>query len=392
MKAASKSSRTVGPDTPLGQLMRNFGLNTSENLTMLAEQTGGYAVSNTNDLTSGMEALGANIDEYYVFTYMPANSIQDGKFRAISVKLRRSGLNIRARKGYYAFPDTDRMPLLGFEAELLEAVYAKKPPASFPVLVGGFSFPGPETATTTGLLVQFPLSPLKFERVRDSRNFQVRIDIMLLVKKTDGSVVHRLSRQCDLESPQEQLEATRQKGFSLYRRVALPAGDYVLEAVVRDRTTGKVAVTKEKFGVASPGSDDLRLSNIVLSSNPPRVVNPDAAPSPDRGEDPLRAGGRNVAPDLATAYRKSSDKTLVVFFSARTLKTSMPILCTLEFIRDGAAELKLQRSLYDTDGRAIPCLVEVGLDQLKPGKYELRVTAKDSRGSISDKAVFVVAQ
>lgn len=160
---------------------------------------------------------------------------------------------------------------------------------------------------------------------------------------------------------------------------------------MRDRTTGKVAVTKEKFDVAQPGAEDLLLSDIVLSSNPPRVINPDRGAS-DRGEDPLSANGRNVAPDLTTAYRKSSDKTLIVFFNAQTLKTLMPIQCTLDFVRDGAAELQLQRSLDDTSGRAVPCLVEIGLDQLKAGKYELRVTAKDSHGSVSGKTVFVIAQ
>jgi hypothetical protein len=390
-KTAAKTTRTIGPDTALGQFSRSIGLNTSENLMMLAEQTGGYAVSNTNDLVSEMGTVGASIEEYYVFTYSPANPVRNGRFRAISVKLKRSGLNIRARKGYYAFPETDRMPLLGFEAELLEAVHAPKPPTSFAVLVGGFSFPGPATAPITTLLVQFPLAPLKFEKVRDSSSYQVRADIMLLVRDVDGSVVHRFSRQHDLESQQEQLPSARQKAFSFCRRVALPAGDYVLEAVVRDRATGKIAVTKGKLSVAQPGAEDLLLSNIVLSSHPPRVINPDMGAS-DFGTDPLSANGRNVAPDLATAYRKSSDKTLVIYFSAQTLKTLMPIQCTLDFVRDGTVELQLQRSLYDNAGRAVSCLVEVGLDQLKPGNYELRLTAKDTSRSKSGKTMFVVLQ
>ncbi len=390
-QVALRSGGTVGPDSSLGQLSRSVGLNTADNLMMLAEQTGGYAVSNTNDLVSGMGTLGANIAEYYVLTYMPANTVQDGKFRAISVKLKRSGLDIRARSGYYAFPETDRMPVLGFEAELLEAVYAKKPPQSFSLLVGGYSFPGSATATAATLLLQFPLSSFKFEKVSGSRSYKVKTDIMLLVRNVDGSVVHRLSRQYDFECQQEQLEATRQKGFSFCRRVALPSGRYVLEAAVRDRTTGKVAVTKGKFDVAQPDDGDLQLSDIVLSSNPPRVINPDRGTS-DGGADTISANGRNVDPDLTAAYRKSSDKTMIVYFRTRTLMTLMPIQCTLDLVRDGARELQLQRSLDASLDSTVPCLFEIGLDQLKPGKYELLVTVNDRHGSKSGKTLFVIAQ
>jgi hypothetical protein len=118
------------------------------------------------------------------------------------------------------------------------------------------------------------------------------------------------------------------------------------------------------------------------------IAKTDAGEDPFRLSDPLRAGGSDVIPDLSGVYRKSSDKELVVYFIVQPEKSA--IACTLEFIRDGAPDLTLQRSLFDTAARPIPCLTKVGLDQLKVGKYELRVTARSGSESVSGAARFSI--
>ena len=44
---------------------------TPEGLTYLAEQTGGFAVSNTNNLASGLGRITDDVREYYVIGYVP---------------------------------------------------------------------------------------------------------------------------------------------------------------------------------------------------------------------------------------------------------------------------------------------------------------------------------
>jgi VWFA-related protein len=380
-QVAIKSKVVVGPRTSLGLLSSAIGLNTLDNLEMLSDDTGGYTVRNTSDLVGGMDRIGSYLEEYYVLTYMPANPINDGKFRTISVKLKRPRLNVRARNGYYAFPDTDRLPLLGYEAELLEDLNAKAPPAKFPVYVGGYAFPGREDSSTAALFVQFPMSELKIERQNKTRSYQAQADILLLVKKPDGSVMYRLSRQYDLEGSLENLEITQKKDFSFYRRVPLSLGDYVLEAIVRDRRTGRVSVRKTEFHAASGVQGQLCLSNIILGKDSILAVRNEATENPYRLEDPLQVAGANVVPDLSGIYRKSSDKELVIFFTAQTTQAPTPIQCTLEFHKDGIPDIKLQQTLINTTGRPIPCVAKIGLEQLSLGQYELRVTATDANGS-----------
>jgi VWFA-related protein len=78
--------------------------NADDNSTMLqmAEQTGGHAFLNTNGLANAVtRAIDAG-SNYYTLTYSPTDSVNDGKFRRIHLKLRRDGYTLAYRRGYYA--------------------------------------------------------------------------------------------------------------------------------------------------------------------------------------------------------------------------------------------------------------------------------------------------
>ena len=374
----------VGGSSPLERLEESQGLNQMENLESLSSETGGYTIRNTNDFVGGMVSIGADIEEYYVLTYVASNLAQDGKFRTITVKPRQSRLNVRARKGYYALADSDRLPLLGFEAELLENLNAKSPPSEFPVLVEGYSFPERGAGRQSAVFVQFPLSRLKIEKRRDNKSYLAQADVMLLVRGTDGSIVRRLSRQYDMVGSQEKLEATRKKDFSFYRTVPLAPGNYVLEAVVRDRQAGKASVKKAEFRVASDKQENACLSSLILGRD--SVLTADNDLPADRW-DPFRVEGASVLPDLSKVYRKSSDKELVVYFVVS--QTASPSRATLEFLKDGVPDLKLNPTQPPPDAAGrIQYVAKVGLDQLKPGKYELRVTVGSGAAAASESTFF----
>jgi VWFA-related protein len=77
-----------------------------DNSTMLqmAEQTGGHAFLNTNRLADAVAHVVADGSNYYTLTYTPTDMVDDGRFRGIKLKLRRDGLTLAYRRGYYADP------------------------------------------------------------------------------------------------------------------------------------------------------------------------------------------------------------------------------------------------------------------------------------------------
>jgi hypothetical protein len=75
-----------------------------EALRTLAENTDGIAIVTTNDLAAGMKRIVDDVSAYYLLGYYSTNTTHDGKYRRIEVKTKPPGLNVRARRGYYA-PD-----------------------------------------------------------------------------------------------------------------------------------------------------------------------------------------------------------------------------------------------------------------------------------------------
>jgi VWFA-related protein len=75
-----------------------------ENLTMIrmAEDSGGHAFINDNDLTNAVNKAIAAGSHYYTLTYSPSDTNWNGNFRKIQVKLQQSGATLAYRRGYYA--------------------------------------------------------------------------------------------------------------------------------------------------------------------------------------------------------------------------------------------------------------------------------------------------
>lgn len=67
-----------------------------------AENTDGIAVLNSNDIDRGLSKVVADLTSYYLIGYSSTNAKFDGTFRSIRVRIKRPGVEVRARRGYQA--------------------------------------------------------------------------------------------------------------------------------------------------------------------------------------------------------------------------------------------------------------------------------------------------
>jgi VWFA-related protein len=72
------------------------------NLQVLAEQTDGIAVLQSNDLRAGLGKVADDLSSHYVLGYYTSNTRWDGRPRKITVRLKPSGQAVRARREYRA--------------------------------------------------------------------------------------------------------------------------------------------------------------------------------------------------------------------------------------------------------------------------------------------------
>ncbi len=93
---------TVSIDTNRRELRR-----TQDTLRMLAEETDGRAIVNQNDLRPGLEQMLSDSSSYYLLGYTSSLEATDGEFHEIDVRVKREGVRVRARPGYWAVTERD---------------------------------------------------------------------------------------------------------------------------------------------------------------------------------------------------------------------------------------------------------------------------------------------
>ena len=95
---------TVPPAEDRARLTaRNTSLRT------LAETTDGVAVVDTNALSRGLRRIVDDLSSYYLLGYYSGGKL-DGRFHSITVRVKRPGIQVRARRGYLANTETAAIP------------------------------------------------------------------------------------------------------------------------------------------------------------------------------------------------------------------------------------------------------------------------------------------
>src|SRR5437588_2454548 len=73
-----------------------------DTLRVLADNSDGRAIVNRNDLDTGMKQIMRDSSAYYLIGYNSSQTPSDGKFHEIKIRVKRPGVQVRARKGYWA--------------------------------------------------------------------------------------------------------------------------------------------------------------------------------------------------------------------------------------------------------------------------------------------------
>ena len=79
---------------------------TQDTLHSLAEETDGKAIVNRNDLVGGLQQLVRDSSYYYLIGYT-SSAPSDGKFHEIKVNVKRRGIDVRGRRGFWAATTED---------------------------------------------------------------------------------------------------------------------------------------------------------------------------------------------------------------------------------------------------------------------------------------------
>jgi VWFA-related protein len=182
-------------DQPIMRLLeRNedlLRLDSQTGLARLAKDTGGFLVSETNNLRGALRRIDEDTRFHYLLTYAPSNTNFDGRFRAIDVKVKRPGVQVFARNGYRALRKPVAPTTVGYEASALAALDAQKLANAFPFTSSVMSFPERKRLGLSPLVVRVKTDVLTFEERPDEGSYRAEATVVARYLDAGGNIVTR---------------------------------------------------------------------------------------------------------------------------------------------------------------------------------------------------------
>ncbi len=369
-------------------LMSDYGLTNplqGSFLAHIANDTGGLAIADTNDLGLGLGRVVEELGQYYEVVYAPPNPVPDGRFRRIEAKVSRRGVNVRTRSGYFATPAASA-GLLAYEMPLLAALGVKTPSHDFGhhASVLHFGVKGREREAL--FLAQVPLSDVRFAADEDRGVYRAHLTLLGLVKDEAGRPVARITHDWPIEGPLAEKDRVRRASTVFRRTMTLPAGRYTLETAVQDRETGALSVERSGFAIAEAPPGGLALGSLSIVRRAEAAVGPDAA-------DPLCVAGVVIHPELGPPQLTRSMPEIPLFLPVYPSLAAMAPEVRLELLRDGqpVAQARPPLPAPEPDGR-IAGIFGLPAKPLAPGRYEIVATVRQGDVSAEERTAFEVQE
>jgi hypothetical protein len=197
---------------------------------VLAENTAGLAILNTNDIEGGMRRIVADLSSYYLLGYYSTNTRLDGRFRSITVRVKRPGVQVRARRGYRGLTADELITTRDGGAPAAPAASAVSvvvnPRATFRIRTSVWAPGGNATVWVAGELEY---------AVRKELAWTSGAEADIVVVAANGTEV--VATKADI--------AAGEGAFALQvpSDAAIPAGEYAVRVRMRPKGDGGLAVT-----------------------------------------------------------------------------------------------------------------------------------------------------
>jgi VWFA-related protein len=356
-------------------------------LSLLAEETGGMFTQNTNNLSLGTQRMLEDQQGYYLIGFRPSDTTIDpatNKRRPhdIAVKLKRSGLKIRSRSGFY-----------GVKLEAPKAAAPRQPQQQLATaLTSPFAASGiglrvtpifgddPAAGSYMRVLLHIPTQDLTFATQPDGSHRAV-VDVVAVNFGNEGRPVDQFADTQTINVSADAYQQMLKDGLVFILNVpAKKPGPMQLRVAVRDATSEKIGSASQFVQVPDLGKNRLALSGLYVSGSSQPAAN--GAPA---GE-----GKKNIEMDqlAGPAVRRLRQGMILNYsytiYNAQPDGSGRPQLQTqMKLFREGkevftgkvlplSAEKQADMKRLEAGGRLL-----VG-GNLAPGEYVLQVTVTDA--------------
>ena len=355
-----------------------------DSLRVLSQETGGFAVVNRNDLAANFERVVVDNSAYYLLGYYSTNERRDGKFRKIEVRVARSGVSVRARKGYAAARGKAESDKTDGKTppELRAALVSPLPMSDLPLAMAAAVFKGADQKGA--VVISALVGGRDLDLTEKDGTFRNTIDIVVTAADYAGKSYPGDRATLTLNMKPDSVQRLRAGGFRILNQIDLPPGRYLLRVGAREGNTSRAGSVTYDLDVPDFSKDKLSISGLALTSASSGLT-PTARP-----KDPLA----KMLPGPMTTYRDfTAGDELALFAEVYDNSGKQPHKVDIEATlrSEGGQAVFQTREEHDSSELAggpggYGFSARVPLKDVAPGLYVLRVQGRTRVGDQAEAA------
>jgi VWFA-related protein len=369
----------------------NGNASSQETLYNLAEDTGGKAFMDTNDLSGVFTQVQRDTSAYYLLGYTSTNHLKDGHYRHLKVVVNRPDVKLEYRPGYYAGRDFEHMNKGDREDQLENELTAELPQTDVAVYAGTAYFRQDDSHYYLAVSLVVPGSQIPFVQEKDKDN--ATVDIIGEVLEDGKLPVGRQRETVKLSV--DSTQQVRRKNVQYNTGFILAPGTYHLKFIVRENRSGRMGSFETDVRIPDLRKAPLRMSSVVLSAQRVPVT------QKKKGFAPLVSEQTELV--LSVTHVFTQDQKLYLQYEvydpakakaeetgngasggAREKKGGHPtvrVLTSIEFLQGGTKVYETKpvvaQEVTAPERKAVVFQMEIPLESLKPGFYTCQVNVID---------------
>ena len=238
--------------------------NASSGLDVLTRRTGGFLTKNSNNF--GIKRVAEDQNGYYLIGYRPASETFNRRFHTIKVRVKRSGLSVRTRSGFFGMSDEDALPIqYTARDQIALALMSPFGASGIEVHLSAVFANLPQRGSLIRSLIHFPASAITFTVEPDGWH-KATLNLSCIVFGDNGGVVQQVSETREVRLRAESFDQIIRDGLTYQYDVPLKKyGSYQFRVAVRDAGSARIGTAREFIDVPELKKNQLVLSGITLS-------------------------------------------------------------------------------------------------------------------------------
>jgi VWFA-related protein len=229
---------------------------------LIAKQTGGFVVRNSNDF--GLKDIMQDQEGYYLIGFRPAEETFDKRFHHIKAKLKRRGLTLRTRAGFYGFTDEQVRPTELSATDLMnKALTSPFGAKDIDVRLTSFFIDDPARGAVLRSFVYFNPRDLTFAEQPDGWRL-ANVEVKAMLFGDNGRIVGEQDQAGSLRYKGAGYERAMREGVTYSFDIPLKLrGAFQFRVAVRDEPTARIGAAGQFVEIPDLKNGRLALSGVV---------------------------------------------------------------------------------------------------------------------------------